>query len=180
MGTDWIQLYDKKLSDQILGMNRQSLTRFLENNIEILKNKAKVDAVSHSSLVFVMDSYNYSVPQAIESLLTETKLKDFKREIAFDYCFGDENIYLDYWGCYAHVFTEGDPVGSISCNKYLREKECDFLLLKPEHVDRMIISLREHADDLPVMMTTGIERVEYFRDFCRGHLNYWVAYRFDF
>jgi hypothetical protein len=163
-------------------MDRRALTRFLENNIDVLKNKEKIDAVSYSDLVFVMNRYKYSVAKAVEKLLAETKLNEFKKQVAFDYCFGDEEIYLDYWGCYAHVFTEGNPTGAIPCNKYLREKECDFLLLKSEHIDRIIKSLQEHADDLPVMarMKTGIDRVQYFRDFCRAHPDYWVAYRFDF
>jgi hypothetical protein len=182
MGTDSIQLYNKGLSDQILGMDRRTLTRYLEINIDALKNKEKIGDVSYSDVVVVMNHYKCSVAKAVEKLLSETKLNEFKKHIAFDYCFGDEKIYLDYWGCYAHVFAEGDPEGAIPCNKYLREKECDFLLLRPKHVDRMIKSLQEHSDDLPVMahMKTGIDRVEYFRDFCLTHPDYWVAYRFDF
>src|ERR1044071_7676795 len=54
---------------------------------------------------------------------------------------GDEEIYLDYWGCYAEVF-DGHPEGSISSLDYLPDEEDEtFLLLRPEHVDRMIKSL---------------------------------------
>lgn len=178
MGADWIQLYDKNLSDQILEMNRQALTHFLENNIDALKTKEKRGAVSSSSVVSVIEGEKCSVAKAVELLLQEEKLKDFKIQIASDYCFGEEWIYLDYWGCYAHVFPEGEPKGAISGSKYLGEDECDFLLLQPEHVDRIIKSLQEHSDDLSVK--TRIDRIEYFRDFCREHSGYWVAYRFDF
>jgi len=39
MGTDWLQLFDKRLSDKILAMNRQRLVRFIEENIDVLKEK---------------------------------------------------------------------------------------------------------------------------------------------
>ena len=182
MGTDSIQLYNKKLSDQILGMNRSALTLFLESHFDVLKNIEETSAFSYCGLVSEMKEHKYSLVNAIKEILKETKLKDFKIRVAFDFCFSSEVTYLDYWGCYVHVFREGEPKGSIPSNKYLGEKEYDFLLLQPAHVDRMIKSLKEHADDLPVMkrMKTGIDRVEYFRDFCLGHPDYWVAYRYDF
>src|SRR5215510_14975566 len=99
--------------------------------------------------------------------LADSGLRDLKIRVALDFCLGEEWIYLDYWGCYAHVFSEGDPKGSILSEKYLPDKNYDgFLLLTLEHVDRIIKSLKEHANDLPVMnrMGAGVERVEYFRD----------------
>ncbi len=180
MGTDWIQLYDKRLSDRILKMNRPTLTRFLEDNIDVLEAKDQAGVTLHSSLVFVMSQNGTPVTKAVEELLAETKLNDFKKQLALDFCLGEETVYLDYWGCHAHVFSGVEPPGSISCGKYFREEECDFLLLTSEHVDRMLKSLYEHSDDLRVMRKETIGRVEYFRDFCRSHSNYWVAYRFDF
>ena len=181
MGTDWLQLFDKRLSDKILAMNRQRLVRFIEENIDVLKEKDKRDTVHYSSIIFTMNQHKISVAQAIDRLIAGSGLRDLKIQVAFDFCFGEEWVYLDYWGCYAHVFSEGDPKGSIQSDKYMPDKgDYDFLLLTPDHVDRIVKSLKEHADDLPVMNRAGIERVEYFRDFCRGHPGYWVAYKFDY
>jgi len=182
MGTDWLQLYDKTLSDKILTMNRQRLVRYLEDNIYVLKEKDR-RIICNSSIVFTMNRHKVSVGQAVDSLIAEGGLQDLKIQVAFDYCFGDEWIYLDYWGCYAHVFSGGAPKGSIQSDKYLPDKEdYGFLLLTPNHVDRIVKTLNEHSGDLPVMksMGAGVERVEYFRDFCRGHPGYWVAYKFDY
>jgi hypothetical protein len=173
MGTDWLQLFDKRLSDKILAMNRQRLMRFLEENVDVLKEKDKRDTVHYSSIIFTMNQHKISVAQAVDRLIAGSGLQDLKIQIAFDFCFGEEWIYLDYWGCYAHVFNEGDPKGSIQSDKYLSDKEnVGFLLLTPDHVDRIVKSLKEHADDLHVMERADIERVEYFRDFCRGHPGY--------
>jgi hypothetical protein len=92
---------------------------------------------------------------------------------------GGEEIYLDYWGCYAHVFN-GHPEGSISSLEYTPgEKEEIFLLLRPDHVDLMVRSLNEHADDLRVMNKEQIAKVERWRDFCADNPSHMVAYMFD-
>ena len=53
MGTDWLQLFDKRRSDRILAMNRQGLTRFLEENLDELKEKDRRDIGTHSSIVYI-------------------------------------------------------------------------------------------------------------------------------
>src|SRR5918911_2094222 len=72
---------------------------------------------------------------------------------------GDEEIYLDYWGCYAEVF-DGHPEGSISSLDYLPDEEDEtFPLLRSDHVDRMIKSLHEHRDDLSIMDNEQIDKL---------------------
>jgi len=93
---------------------------------------------------------------------------------------GDEEIYLDYWGCYAEVF-DGHPEGSISSLDYLPDEEEEtFLLLRPDHVDRMVRSLNEHRDDLNIMDKEQLEKLERWRDFCAANPSQMVAYIFDF
>ena len=55
-----------------------------------------------------------------------------------------------------------------------------FLLLRSEHVDQMIKSLNEHADDLRAMKAVDIEGLEEWRDLCAANPSYMVAYHFDF
>ena len=93
---------------------------------------------------------------------------------------GDEEIHLDYWGCYAEVF-DGHPEGSISSLDYLPgEAEETFLLLRPNHVDQIVKSLSEHMDDLSIMDKERVRKVERWRDFCAANPGYMVAYLFDF
>ena len=92
---------------------------------------------------------------------------------------GGEEIYLDYWGCYAEVF-DGHPDGSISSSAYLPDEEDEtFLLLRPEHVDQMIKSLYEHRDGLSIMDNEQIEKLERWKDFCAANPSHRVAYMFD-
>jgi len=154
MGTDRIRLFDKRLGDRILAMDQHGL-------LEFLKDKVDADAV-HG--FFAGD---YTMPQ-VKSLVIQ------------DVAFGNEEILIDYWGCYAKVFA-GHPAGSISSLDYLPdEQEETFLLLRAEHVAQMTASLRAHMDDLSVMDAKQIEKIEEWQALCAANPNYWVAYQFDF
>jgi hypothetical protein len=180
MGTDSVKLFNKALSDRILGMTKSRLVRYIEENLDVLKEMEKGGGFVHSIVLFELNERGGSVAQAVERLIAEKNtLEQLKDELIYNFAFGVERIYLDYWGCYAEVFGE-DPDGSISSMKYLGYEEESYLFLKPPHVDRMIRSLKEHLDDLRVMGKAEIERLEYFRAFCAGHPGYWVAYIFDF
>jgi hypothetical protein len=177
MGTDSIKLFNKALADRILAMEREPLTRFLEENLNILKQKE----FTLNSILFEMEQSGVYAQDAVERLLAEEyTLAGLKIEVAQDFAFGDEEIYLDYWGCYAHVF-HGHPEGSISSLDYFSEQgEERFLLLRPGHVEQMIKSLYEHIDDLRIMDKEQIEKVERWREFCVVDPGYMVAYMFDY
>lgn len=177
MGTDSVKLFNKALADQILAMRRGPLTSFLEENIGALQQKRS----TLSLIVFEMGQNGGSVSDSVERLLSgEQTFTELRVDVAQDFAFGDQEINLDYWGCYAHVFN-GHPESSISSLDYLPDQEEEiFLLLRPEHIDQMIESLHEHADDLRVMSTGDIETLEQWRNFCGDVPGYMVAYHFDY
>jgi len=181
MGTDSVKLFNKMLSDRILGTTKSKLIRYVEENLDSLKEMKKNGGFVRSLVLFELNERGGSVAEAVERLIAEKHpLDQLKDELIHDFAFGVEEVYLDYWGCYAEVFTEGNPKGSLSSMKYFGYKEEVYLFLQPQHVDRMIRSLNQHLDDLRIMGKAEIERLEYFRDFCVGHTGYWVAYIFDF
>src|SRR5215510_4533964 len=152
MGTDSVKLFNKALADQILGMDQEALVLFLESNIDVLKQKA----FSLSPIVFDLEQNGGSVSDAFERLLHEQTITQVTADLAQNFGFADEEIYLDYWGCYAHLFV-GGPEGSISSLDYLPDQEEEvFLLLRPDHVAEMIKSLREHANDLRILSEESI------------------------
>ena len=177
MGTESIKLFNKTLADQILVMERVPLTRFLEANIDILKQKE----FTLNSVLYEIEQNGGTVSDAVETLLSsESTLTGLKTEVAQDFAFGDEEIHLDYWGCYAEVF-DGHPEGSISSLDYLPDQEEEiFLLLRPDHVGQIVKSLHEHLDDLSVMDREKIEKVESWEEYCAANPGYMIAYVFDF
>lgn len=175
MGTDSIKLFNKALADQILTMEGEPLIGFLEDNIGILKQKDSLN-----SLLYEVEQSGSSVSDAVNRLLSEEfTLTGLKLEVIDDFAFGNEEIYLDYWGC--SIVFDGYPEGAISSLDYLPEQEEEiFILLYPKHLDQMIKSLYDHINDLTIMGTEEIEKVEKWRDYCAANPNYMVAYMVDF
>jgi hypothetical protein len=175
MGTDSLKLFNKTLADQILAMARESLIRFLEENIGILKQKNSL-----STVLYEVEQRGISVSDAVNRLLSEEfTLTGLKIEVIDDFAFGDEEIYLDYWGCY--IVFDGYPEGAISSLDYLPDQEEEiFILLRPDHVDQMIKSLYDHINDLEIMVEEEIEKVEEWRNYCAANPSYLMAYMSDF
>ena len=178
MGTDSVKLFNKAVADQILAMDQARLVQFLEENIDVLRNKERTPSL----ILFEMEQNGGSVSDAIGRLLSGGQtFTEIKADIAQDFGFHDEEIHLDYWGCYYHVFN-GHPEGSISSLGYYlpHQEEETFLLLRPERVYQMLKSLNDHSNDLRVMKVSDIQRLERWRNLCAADPSYMVAYHFDY
>jgi hypothetical protein len=105
MGIDSIKLFDKTLADQILAMERQSLTRFLEGNIGVLRQKD----FTLNPVLYKMEQTGGSVSDALESLLSdEYTLTGLKTEVAQDFAFGMRR-YILIIGAVTRRFLSGTP-----------------------------------------------------------------------
>jgi hypothetical protein len=92
---------------------------------------------------------------------------------------GDEEIFLDYWGRYEQVFAER-PRGSISSRELLQpEDEGTFLLLRSEHVGQIIKSLYTHIDELSVMTKEQLGVLEEWKSLSLADHRHMVAYIFN-
>ena len=176
MGTDRARLFNRAIADRILAMDQAELTRFVDNNLVVFSRKSLVINPIGSLATEVG-----SVTVAVEELLaTDYTLSTLRSDVALDFAFGDEELLIDYWGCYAANFA-GHPAGSISSLDYLPDQEEEiFLLLRPEHVGQMIRSLREHIHDLRIMSDERIQQLEEWQVLCEANRDYLVAYEFDF
>jgi hypothetical protein len=177
MGTDRIRLFDKPLGDSILAMDQHGLIQFLEQNLDKLSHRTW----HFNPVDFELKQNGGSITDVVQRLLDEDyTLPQLKSSMVQDFAFGEEEILIDYWGCYAALFVD-HPEGSISSLDYLPDEEEEtFVLLRAEHVARMTASLRAHIDDLSVMDAKQIEKVEEWQALCSTNPNYLVAYQFDF
>jgi hypothetical protein len=92
---------------------------------------------------------------------------------------GNEEIFLDYWGCYEQVFDKR-PVGSKSNRDLLlSEEEGTFLLLRSEHVDQIIQSLNSHIDELRITTKEQLATLEKWRSLSLANHRHMVAYIFN-
>ena len=82
MSTDSVKLFNKAVADQILAMERASFVQFLEENIDVLRNKE----CTLNLIVFEMEQNGGSVSDAIGRLLFgEQTFTEMKADVAQDF-----------------------------------------------------------------------------------------------
>lgn len=92
---------------------------------------------------------------------------------------GAEEIFLDHWGYYENVFPVR-PSGSVSNRDLLQpEGEETFLLLRSEHVEEIIKSLRSHLDELRVTTVEQLDTLERWKSLSLANHRHMVAYIFN-
>jgi hypothetical protein len=95
-------------------------------------------------------------------------------------CLSEAKIYLDYYGCFAHLGYEWE--NTISSLEFFPDCEDGetFILLLPEHVDEIVKSLRENIKILTVTGEKQIDEILKFKEICAANDGLMVAYMFDF
>lgn len=177
MGTDFVRLLDKVLSDRLLAMDREALGGFLEEHVPRLEGARRDRA---SLLVDELTSAHGSGARALTALLHGSSMDDLRVSLIDDLCWEPAEIAIDYWGCFAEVFSGSPPEGAISSKDYLPGQiEEVFRLLLPEHVDRMLASLARHRSEVRIMDDKAIRRLQGWRDRSRDDPRWWVGYFFD-
>jgi hypothetical protein len=153
VGTDRAILFDKRLCDRILTLDPEGLAQLAE------------------------------IEQARLSLFDPTRQTnhEIKKEyLILDLCLHGRELALDYYACYSEVFREGNPPGSIPDFKLLPHiREQFYLLLLPEHIDRMLDSLETNKADVSITSEDNVAQLRAWRDQCIADPGYMVAYLFD-
>ena len=95
-------------------------------------------------------------------------------------CFSEAEIYLDYYGCFAHLGDKWE--NTISSLEFFPDCEDGetFILLQPEHVNEIVNSLRENIKRLTLMSEQEINEILKFNKLCAENDGLMVAYMFDF
>jgi hypothetical protein len=172
VGTDWVSLFNKRLCSEVLSLTVTSMPAFVEAHL------GKLDERSNFRCRFDED---VGASNRIQQLQAEgLSEEDLKADLAEYLCVSNEHILLDYWACYAEVFVT-DPPGSIPDYKLFPNlQEQRFLLLLPEHLDRMLSSLNEHKGQLTVMSEENIAKLRGWRDLSAQDPDHAIAYFFDY
>jgi hypothetical protein len=182
MGTDRVRFFDKGIADRVLAMDRQALEAFVAENVTALRVRD-----GYASLLFyLMDKKGLSLRDGIERVLSDgppskplaQAFAQFRTDVALDAALGDEEIAVDYWGCFTEVLLSAQ--GMLSCIDYMGMEEEVFLLLNSGHVDLMLVSLDAHRSELQIMRPEQVARLRRWRDDCAANPNHRVAYFLDF
>jgi hypothetical protein len=173
VGVDSVCLFDKRLCDEILSLSEVDLASFLQPRLSAL-----------GELTELRCEFDENVPAEIRF----RELRDrgrtegaLKFDLVADLCVSKERINLDYWACYAEVFSEGPPPGSISSMQLFPDSmEESYLLLLPEHIERMLASLDLHRSEVSAMTGSHIAQLRRWRDQCASDPGLMLAYFYDY
>jgi hypothetical protein len=172
MGADWVCLFDKGLCDQILGLDSDQMSEFLESHL------GELPEFSELRCEFADDVPPVDRLRKLGELGRATS--ELKAELVEHLCVSKQSIILDYWACYAEVFS-CDPPSSVPDYKIFPHiKEQRYLLLLPQHVDQMLASLDAHADEVTVMRPEVISLLRAWRSLCAKNLGNMVVYFYDY
>jgi hypothetical protein len=164
MGTDFVQLFQLQDCRSILSMNKSGMQRLLADRW----NEVRPDSL----LRYVHLGGTSGTAPDFAALDAAWSDDDQKREVVDELCLLEQTIPLDYWASYAEVFMDGAP-GSISSTElFPNEAEETFILLLPEHVDRMLHGLAEHQEELRVMTEDTVSVLAKWRDQCVSNPNF--------
>jgi hypothetical protein len=128
-------------------------------------------------------------------------IAEVKRALIQELCTGDW-LYLDCSGCTADVFGGVDPPGSTrwedfispmfpngeperpvhwDCNgSILWVETSGQYLLTSANTNSMIVSLRNHFQDLEAMGAVEVVKLERWHNFCPAHPDFCVVYQIDY
>jgi len=172
MGADWACLFDKRLCDEIISLAPANIPAFVESHLSVL----------HDSSEFKC-GFAQDVPASIRfRKLQEQGCTDeeLRADLVDHLCVSSDRLTIDYWGCYAEVFPSGDPRGSIPDYQLFPHIEQQaYLLLRPEHVDRMLGALEQHRHEMRVMQEPQLTQLRQWKVRCEEDFCYMVAYFYD-
>ena len=190
MGSDYLQLFDRRTAEVILGAAESELAALVD-----LRGKAGEPPVWNSywdpkqkksvDLEFGTKS-GKRLQVILESALS---LKQIKEELLEVFCIG-AHFYLDYWGCWMEVFSGEGPAGAVPRENFMSSLSPNKIdaegcasgryLLKPENVEAIRSSLEMHRQEWSIMNDANLERLRGWQKFCVANSGYCVLYQMDF
>jgi hypothetical protein len=177
MGVDYLKRFDWGLAARIQRMSAVELSGLLA---ERLPAWCAGGRRPFSDALDLAARTARPVGEIVDGLLAEgCTLTELRNDAVHDLCLQGEDVPLDAWGSWAEVFLDrpGDVLSSLDVLPGSDEEL--FLLLRPQHVDTVLRSLREDAHELATRSPSKLEAIARLRDTCASRPGLLVAYCFD-
>ena len=190
MENDHLRLFNQRLVEPIKRMNDDELWNFLLENEERIKifTDSKAEKRPHPASGFL-----YAYPHGIDWFKKNFlgHVEDYREGVVYttviDFCFRDEQVYLDYWArcgflddaSSSDVKTSDEimpPIDKDSEEGYYAEY---FHLLKPHHVELIVESMEKNFDRLEKNTREDIDQIKWMKQFCLENEGWNVAYIYD-
>lgn len=201
MGADNVELLDKRTADIIIHGNDADLIAVVESrtrpNADPPVWREYWEGVCESFHVF---PHGTSIEERFKRIRDGKKdVPAIKQDLIRDLCTSDW-LYLDYFACTAEVFRGVEPPGSTTWEDFIapmfacgapkpavhRDEDGSILwvetfgryLLTSANTEAMILSLRNHADEVQIHAT--LPKLERWHNFCIAHPDFCLVYQIDF
>jgi hypothetical protein len=190
MDYDRLTLFDTALVPRITAMDDDQLWKFLLENEERIKFLTSQDL---SSSISPVSGFFYAYPHGIDWFKKHflQHLEDYREGVIFtivmDFCFKDENAYLDYYARCGYLDNE-DSCGVKTSDEIMPPVDEDseegyhkkyFHLLEPSHVENIIQAMEKNFGKLEKNTREDIDKIKRMKKFCLENEGYRVAYIYD-
>ena len=202
MGTDNIELLDKRTAELIIHGSDDDLIALVECRTRSSSGppvwREYWDADQESVQEFPRTA---TVEQRFGLISQHATSAEIKTQLVRELCTSDW-LSLDYWGCFAEVFSGHRPPGSITWEEFIapmfkgevpepivhRDEDGSPIwlentgryLLANQNTDLMIHSLKNHIPELQVMGVSDVARFERWHALCARHSGFAIVYQIDF
>jgi hypothetical protein len=192
MGTDYLQLLDRRTAKLIIGADESELISLIEMRTTSGGPpvwKSYWDSKLEKAVDFERTT---SAAQRLEKIRNGSTLEDIKERLLYEISVSHNFLYLDYWGCWVEAFPIEGPPGAITWEDFTapmrsapkaKKEEWDTsgcYLLTDENVSAILRSLEVHRHELTNMREPEIDQLRRWQAFCRKHPEISILYQIDF
>lgn len=187
MGTDFLSLFDRHAAEIIMGANETELATLVDLKTTLdgpLVWREYLNDSKDGLLPF--DKFMTSAERLVR-MLRDCRLDEIKRDLILHLCSSCAFLHVDYWGCWAEVFTNGASETIVTWESFAApidpKTEMDVssscYLLTNDNVQAILDSLEAHRSDVTIMSDAEIDRLRSWRAFCLKHPEFCVLYHID-
>jgi len=176
MGLDHLKSFDSDLAARIQRMSAAELAEALAERLPAWHAAGRRPASDALALAL---QTGRPLAEVVDELLADgCTLTELRNDAVHDLCLQGEDVPLDPWSPCAEAFLEQPEEALSSLDVLPGTDEELFLLLRPQHLDSILRSLQERAQE-PSARTPGLDAIARLRDACAARPGILVAYCFD-
>jgi hypothetical protein len=190
MGTDYLQLLDRRTAEVIIGGNEADLAALVDLRTTPDGPPVWQSHWDDEKQALADFDLGCTTAQRIRTLIEGgSTLPDIKEELLQCLCVGGALLYLDYWGCFAEVFSAQTPPAAITWEEFTaplrdngvqKDEFSGCYLLTSENVASIVRSLDAHRHELKIMKESHTDHLRSWQAFCLKRRDFCVLYQIDF
>lgn len=189
MEKDRLKTFNVELAADLQKMTDDELWDFIQSNEERVKEFWETHKRFHTGTLFAYKGGQERYRKHFLSQIEDCRVGEVYNLIR-DFCFGDEEIPIEYWArsgfldspdsCAVKTSEEIMPnLDDVDEEEEMYISKIYFHLLENNHVLNIIKSLNNNVYKLSENTFDDIAKIEAIRDYCEKNPNYQIMYLYD-